>query len=64
MKSTIRDVARIANVSVSTASMALNDKHGVSEQTKKKVRMVAKELCYVPNHSARSLVTNDSKCLG
>jgi DNA-binding LacI/PurR family transcriptional regulator len=64
MKSTIRDVARAASVAVSTASMALNNKPGVSEKTKKKVRMVARELCYVPNHSARSLVTNDSKCLG
>ena len=64
MKTTIRDVARAANVSVATASMALNNKKGVSEETKRKVRLAADELRYVPNHSARSLVTNDSQCLG
>jgi LacI family transcriptional regulator len=64
MKTTIKDVAKAANVSVATASMAINGKKGVNEQTKRNVLKVAEELCYVPNHSARSLVTNDSNCIG
>lgn len=64
MKKTIRDVARLANVSIATASMALNNKKGVSAATKNRVLLAAKQLNYVPNHSARSLVTRDSKCIG
>lgn len=64
MKVTIKDVAKAANVSVATASMALNDKKGVNEATKQKVLETAKQLYYVPDHSARSLVTRDSNCIG
>ena len=64
MKVTIKDVAKAANVSVATASMALNNKKGVNEMTKQKVIDVAKELYYIPDHSARSLVTKDSNCIG
>lgn len=64
MKPTIRDVAKAAGVSVATASMALNDRDGVSEATKAKVLQVSKELNYVPDYSARSLVMQDSNCIG
>lgn len=64
MKLTIKDVARAAGVSVATASMALNDRDGVSANTKAKVRRVARELNYVPDYSARSLVMQDSNCIG
>lgn len=64
MKVTIKDVAKAAHVSVATASMALNDKKGVNEITKQKVLEKARELYYVPDHSARSLVTKDSSCIG
>jgi len=64
MKVTIKDVARAANVSVGTASMALNDKKGVNSKTRERVRRIANELSYVPNYSARSLVTQKSDCIG
>lgn len=64
MRATIKDVAREAGVSVATASMALNNREGVNELTRKKVLQTAKELNYVPNYSARMLVTQDSKCIG
>jgi len=64
VKRTIKDVAKAAGVSVATASMALNDRDGVSESTKAKVRRVARELNYVPDYSARSLVMQDSNCIG
>jgi len=44
--------------------MALNDREGVSESTKAKVRRVAGELNYVPDYSARALVMQDSNCIG
>lgn len=61
---TIKDVARKAGVSVATASMALNNRAGVNALTRKKVLLCAKELNYVPNHSARVLVMQDSRCIG
>ncbi|MDI9504739.1 MAG: LacI family DNA-binding transcriptional regulator, partial [Bacillota bacterium] len=63
-RTTIKDVARAAGVSVSTASMALNDREGVSEATRAKVNRCARELCYIPSHSARSLVMRNSNCIG
>lgn len=64
MRATIKDVAKAASVSVATASMALNNKKGVNEKTRKHVEEVAKRLNYMPNLSARSLVTNKSDCIG
>ncbi|MCP9487284.1 MAG: LacI family transcriptional regulator [Gaiellaceae bacterium MAG52_C11] len=52
---TLRDVARLAGVSVSTASMALADKSRVSASTKQAVRQAAAALSYVPNSSGRAL---------
>lgn len=64
MKVTIKDVAREAKVSIATASMAINNKKGVNAGTKDNVLKAAKKLSYVPNYSARSLVTRDSKSIG
>lgn len=64
MKRTIKDVARAAGVSVATASMALNDREGVSEKTRHRVKQVAGELHYIPDYMARGLVTQDSNCIG
>ena len=64
MKLTIKDVARAARVSVATASMALNNREGVSEKTRAKVLGIAQEMNYVPDHSARSLVMQSSNVIG
>jgi DNA-binding LacI/PurR family transcriptional regulator len=64
MKLTIKDVAREAKVSVATASMALNNREGVSEKTRAKVLDIAREMNYVPDHSARSLVMQSSNVIG
>ncbi len=59
---TIKDVARDANVSITTASFALNDVKGrVSEKVRKRVLESAERLQYTVNNSARSLRTNDSR---
>jgi LacI family transcriptional regulator len=61
---TIRDVARLAGVSVSTVSAALNDKPIVKSSTKQRVQEAAAKLNYRPNAIARSLVTNESRLVG
>ncbi len=54
-KITIADVAKKANVSLSTASYALNNKSGVGEKTRARILQIAKELNYQPNAIASSL---------
>ncbi|NMD37700.1 MAG: LacI family transcriptional regulator [Christensenellaceae bacterium] len=49
----IRDVAKAANVSITTISKALNDYPDVSPKTRKKVKALAKKMGYVPNSYAR-----------
>ncbi|MEE1295855.1 MAG: LacI family DNA-binding transcriptional regulator [Bifidobacterium sp.] len=51
---TIRDVARMAGVAVSTASRALGN-GSASEATRRKVLDAARQLNFVPNAAARSL---------
>jgi DNA-binding LacI/PurR family transcriptional regulator len=64
MKLTLKEGARAARVSVATASMAINNREGVSEKTRAKVLGVARELNYVPDHSARALVMQRSSVVG
>lgn len=55
---TIKDVAKLANVAVSTASCAINGKGKVSEETRKRILKAAEELDYRPNGFARDLKSN------
>jgi len=52
---TIRDIARTAGVSVSTASLALNGDVRVRAHTRERVLAAARELDYHPSLAARSL---------
>ena len=52
---TISDVARLAGVSVGTASKALNDRGSLREQTRDRVRAAAEELGFQPNKAAVAL---------
>lgn len=61
---TIKDVARLAGVSVSTASIALSGKGPVSERTKALVIDAAATLQYRPNAVARGLVTRRTNIVG
>lgn len=61
---TIRDVAEYCGVSVSTVSRVLNDRPDVSEDVRSKVLSAIKELHYIPNNSARSLVSTSSANIG
>ncbi len=61
MKPTIRDVAREANVSVSTVSRVINNKESVHESTRYIVQQAIDKLGFVPNKLAQSLTNNSSK---
>lgn len=60
----IHDVARIAGVSISTASRALNKTGRVSEETIQHVGEVAKRLGYQPNAIARTMRSKQSHAVG
>jgi len=54
-RSTLRDVARVAGVSVSTASMALRNNPRTAVATRDAVRVAAEKLEYVPDSMGRAL---------
>ncbi len=56
---TLKDVAKLAGVSVATASLALNRKP-VSEQSRQLVLECARKLNYIPNKIGRTLSTGRS----
>lgn len=64
MSITIKDVAKQANVSISTVSRVINDSKPVSDDIKIRVMKVIEELGYKPNPVARSLVTKKSRLIG
>lgn len=63
-KPTIKDVAKLANVSIATVSRILNNLDGYSEDTRKKVMDVIEEIGYQRNAIARNLKINESKTIG
>ncbi len=62
--STIYDIAKKTGYSASTVSKALNDYENISQKAKDKIQEVAKELNYIPNASARGLMTRKSYVVG
>ena len=54
-RSTLKDVARLAGVSLTSASMALSDSPRVSAVTKEAVGAAAAQLRYVPHAAGRAL---------
>lgn len=61
---TIKDVARLAGVTVTTVSRVLNNRGYISDATRKKVYEAMEELNYQPNEIARSLHRRKSKLIG
>jgi LacI family transcriptional regulator len=64
MTVTIKDVARMAEVSISTVSRVINDSKPVSPEARRRVLKAIEELGYKPNEVARSLVTKKSNIIG
>jgi LacI family transcriptional regulator len=64
-KSTIKDVAKEANVSIATVSRILNEtSKGYSEKTKKHVLETMERMGYSPNAVARSMVNKQTGTIG
>ena len=61
---TIRDVARLAEVSIGTASKALNANGRLRQETRDKVNSVARQIGYRPNDLAQSLHRSKSMTVG
>ncbi len=64
MKSTIKDVAQKAGVSIATVSLAIHDHKRISPETKRKVQKAINELNYSPSKSARNLVSKKTGNIG
>ena len=60
----IADVAREAGVSMMTVSRVINNKEGVSQETRQAVEEVIRKLDYHPNNFARGLATQRTGTLG
>ncbi len=64
MDATIKDVAKMADVSISTVSRVINDSKPVSPEARRRVLHAIEVLDYKPNEIARSLVTKKSNLVG
>ena len=60
----LKDIARMAGVSESTVSLALNNKSVVNEKTRGHIQELARELGYSPNAIAKSLARKKSGTIG
>jgi DNA-binding LacI/PurR family transcriptional regulator len=63
-RATIVDVAQAARVSLSTASVALNGRPGVSDVTRERIRRIADDLNYAPSLRAKSLPSKRAFTIG
>jgi LacI family transcriptional regulator len=61
---TLKELAALLNISVSTVSKALNNSHEISDKTRERVKELAAELNYKPNRIAQQLKTNKTKTIG
>lgn len=61
---TIKDVAKLAGVSISTVSRVMNDSKPVSPEARRKVIDAINKLDFKPNELARSLVMKRSNLIG
>ncbi|WP_329736524.1 LacI family DNA-binding transcriptional regulator [Catenibacterium mitsuokai] len=60
----IKEIAKLANVSVATVSRVINNNGRFSEATKERVEKIIKEYGYTTNIAAKSLRTSKSKTIG
>ncbi len=63
-RTTLRDVAKAAQVSTNTVSLALRNSPRLSQATRDKVLAKVQEVGYVPNGAARTLITRRSNTIG
>lgn len=61
---TLKDVAKLSGVTVTTISRMLNNRGNVSLKTQAKIKAAMKELNYTPNEIAQSLTKKKSNFIG
>jgi DNA-binding LacI/PurR family transcriptional regulator len=61
MKTTIKDIAKLAGVSTSTVSRAMNSSGRVNAETQERIQALSKRLHYRPSSVARGLVLQHTK---
>lgn len=61
---TIKDIAKMAGVSVTTVSRALNDAPEISPETRKRILRLCQETGYRANLLARSLISSRTNIIG
>lgn len=61
---TLNDVARLAGVSIATASKALNDRGDVAAATRARVLAAAEDLAFTPNAMAKGLLAGRTGTVG
>ncbi|SDK02657.1 LacI family DNA-binding transcriptional regulator [Sediminibacillus albus] len=64
MKLTIKDIAKMADVSPGTVSKIINNTGSIGYKTKEKVMKIIEETGYQPSFSAKSLATKKSNLIG
>lgn len=64
MSTTIKNVAELAGVSISTVSKIINNYSDISEETRNRVLGIMKEIGYIPTNSAKTLATRKSNLIG
>ena len=64
MGTTVKDVARLAGVSIATVSRVVNNKGLVAPEREKRVQEAIKQLHYTPNPIAQSLKQKKSRLIG
>lgn len=60
-KITIKDIAKLAKVSIATVSRVINNSPYVDEKTRKKVLKLIEEYKYIPNLAAKALPSKSTK---
>jgi LacI family transcriptional regulator len=61
---TIKDVAKLCGISISTVSRVINNSGYVNKETQELVKAAIEKLNYSPNQAARSLVSGDTQTIG
>ena len=63
-KVTIKDIARVANVSYATVSRALSSSPEIGDATREKILKICDEMKYIPDSVARSMVKRTTNIIG
>ena len=64
MMITLKDVAARCGYSTAAVSKALNGRSDINKNTARQIREVARDMGYIPNTAARTLITNSSMSVG